>query len=93
MNIISKRRIRRRGRIALSVVVATAGILVSGATFVANASASLSPATATFVLLPGTGTTETGKQVTLPTFPPSADVEIAIDTTGSMSGGIADARK
>lgn len=91
MNIISKRGIRRRGRIALSVVVATAGILVSGATFVASASASLSPATATFDLLPGTGTTETGKQVTLPTFPPSADVEIAIDTTGSMGGGIADA--
>ena len=95
MNMRSKFGNRSRRRVALSGIVAlVAGVLATGATgaaFEASASASLSPATASFDLLPGTGTTETGKQVTLPTFPPSADVEIAIDTTGSMETGIADA--
>jgi hypothetical protein len=53
--------------------------------------ATLNPPTATFTLQPGTGTSETNKTVTLPTFPGRADVEIAIDTTGSMTGGINDA--
>jgi hypothetical protein len=56
----------------------------------AATSASLSPATNTVTLRAGTGTTET-KVVTVPATPPSADVEIAIDTTFSMSTGIADA--
>jgi len=56
------------------------------------AGASLSPTTAFFELLPGTGATETGKQVTLAAQPAAADVEIAIDTTGSMSASIAQAK-
>jgi len=56
------------------------------------ASATLSPTTAFFELLPGTGTSETGKQVTLAAQPAAADVEIAIDTTGSMGASIAQAK-
>jgi len=53
--------------------------------------ADLSPRQATFVIPPGTGMSETNKVVNLPQFPGHADIEIAIDTTGSMSTGIADA--
>ncbi len=92
MNVRSKLETRWRRIVALSGIVAlAAGVLATGPAFEGSASASLSPATASFDLLPGTGTTETGKQVTIPTFPPSADVEIAIDTTGSMTTGLADA--
>src|SRR5262245_6266623 len=54
-------------------------------------SAGLSPSSATVTLQPGTSTTET-KVVTIPAKPPSADVEIAIDTTGSMDATIAQAK-
>jgi Ca2+-binding RTX toxin-like protein len=53
--------------------------------------ASLSPPTATLTIQPGTSATET-KVVTIPAKPGSADVEIAIDTTGSMGGTIAQAK-
>src|SRR5712692_10491039 len=61
----------------------------------ATTSASLSPPSATFTLRAGDPilgvATETGKMASIPAKPPSADVELAIDTTGSMAGGIADA--
>jgi hypothetical protein len=72
----------------LAMTVGVPGFILADAP---SANASLSPPSATFTLQPGTGTTETGKTVTLPSVPPSADVEIAIDTTGSMAGGISDA--
>ncbi len=77
-------------KIALGAIVSFA--VVATVLVVASiGSASLSPSTATFTLRPGTGATET-KTVNIPATPPSADVEIAIDTTGSMAGGIADAK-
>ena len=79
-----------RRRISLGFFAAVAaGVLML--VVVVGGSASLSPTTASFTLAPGTGTSETGKMVTLPAVPASADVEIAIDTTGSMTDGIADA--
>jgi uncharacterized protein (TIGR03382 family) len=53
--------------------------------------ADLAPGTATFTLAPGGTATET-KVVTLPAKPTLADIEIAIDTTGSMSTTIARAK-
>ncbi len=79
----------RRKRIAVTVAAAAAFAVLALA---ATISASLTPSSATFTLRPGTGATETGKTVTVPAKPPSADVEIAIDTTGSMFDGIADAK-
>jgi hypothetical protein len=58
---------------------------------VASTGASLVPSSATFTLRAATNTSEVGKQVNVPATPPSADVEIAIETTGSMQGGINDA--
>ncbi len=73
------------GAIASLAVVATVLVVAS------IGSAGLNPASNTFTLRAGTGTTE-AKSVDVPAKPPSADVFIAIDTTGSMSGGIADAK-
>ncbi len=64
-------------------VAATFTALVAMLVLTSMAGASLSPTTAFFELLPGTGVTETGKQVTLAAQPGAADVEIAIDTTGA----------
>lgn len=55
------------------------------------AAADLSPATANFTVSAGGSVTET-KTVGVPAKPPTADIEIAIDTTGSMSGAIAQAK-
>jgi hypothetical protein len=54
-------------------------------------SGTLNPPTATFTIPPGSAMSETNKTVTLPTFPSSADIELAIDTTGSMGGAINEA--
>lgn len=55
------------------------------------ASAGLSPGTATFTVNPGGSVTE-NKTVTVPARPPKADIEIAIDTTGSMAPAISQAK-
>jgi hypothetical protein len=55
------------------------------------ARADLSPATGNFTVAAGGSVTET-KTVGVPAKPPMADIEIAIDTTGSMSGAIAQAK-
>jgi Mg-chelatase subunit ChlD len=55
----------------------------------------LSPAAATFTVRAGDptlGTVTEGKTVEVPAKPPKADIEIAIDTTGSMSPSIAQAK-
>jgi hypothetical protein len=78
---------KRKHGAALAALVAAAAVALA---LTAATEAGLSPPTASFTLRAGTGTTET-KTVTVPATPPSADVEIAIDTTGSMAAGIADA--
>ncbi len=55
------------------------------------AHATLAPATGTFTVSPGGSVTET-KTVGVPASPPKADIEIAIDTTGSMGPAIAAAK-
>jgi hypothetical protein len=81
---MTKRRFSAAAALVMSVAT-TAMVLV------ASTGASLVPSSATFTLRAGTSTSEVGKQVNVPATPPSADVEIAIDTTGSMQGGINDA--
>ena len=81
----------QRGRPRWFGTFAVLAALSAALVVAATTSASLSPASATFTVREGTGTVETGKEVTIPAKPPSADVELAIDTTGSMAGGIADA--
>lgn len=76
---------------------AVAFVLLLGATLAAAAttSATLSPATATFTLRAGDpvlGVATEVKTVGVPAKPASADVEIAIDTTGSMGPSIAQAK-
>jgi hypothetical protein len=82
---------RRFGLASVTALV----VLVVTMVFAATANADLTPASASFTLRAGDPTlgvaTETGKTVTIPAKPASADVELAIDTTGSMAGGIADA--
>src|SRR4051812_49277160 len=79
-----------RGRIALGAGAATvffATLVVASTGF-----ATLIPASNTFTLRPGTGATE-AKTAEVPAIrPSSADVEIAIDTTGSMGPTIAQAK-
>lgn len=60
-----------------------------------KSAALLSPASATFTLRAGDptlGTVTEPKTVDVPPKPPKADIEIAIDTTGSMSPSIAQAK-
>ncbi|HET8606773.1 MAG TPA: hypothetical protein VFL66_07050 [Gaiellaceae bacterium] len=82
---------RRFAPVALSVLLVSLVALATAAV----TTASLSPASATFTLRPGDATlgtaTET-KTVGVPTNPPKADIEIAIDTTGSMGPSINDAK-
>src|SRR5204862_37916 len=55
------------------------------------ATASISPASATLVIAAGSSGSE-NKTVGVPAVPPKADIEIAIDTTGSMGFSIAQAK-
>lgn len=73
---------------------ATACLLFLAIALIAASSgtATLSPSSATFTLRPGTGASE-AKTADVPGIrPSSADVEIAIDTTGSMGPSIAVAK-
>ncbi|HEY7332456.1 MAG TPA: PxKF domain-containing protein [Candidatus Limnocylindria bacterium] len=56
-----------------------------------RAQAELTPAETTLVIEPGGSGTEV-KTVTIPAVPPSADILIAIDTTGSMGASLAQAK-
>ena len=80
---------RRLPRVAMAAMLLSALIvLVSPG---GPAHATLTPATGTFTVSPGASVTET-KTVGVPASPPKADIEIAIDTTGSMGGAIAEAK-
>ncbi|HEX8156389.1 MAG TPA: vWA domain-containing protein [Solirubrobacteraceae bacterium] len=70
--------------------MATMMVLGAGL-FSAAASASISPTSATLTVNAGSSATE-GKTVGVPAVPAKADIEIAIDTTGSMAGAIAQAK-
>src|SRR5262245_26596363 len=74
----------------LAAATALAAVTVA-LVIAASSGAGLSPSSATVTLSPGSSTSET-KVVTLPAKPAKADVEIAIDTTGSMSASIAQAK-
>lgn len=78
----------RPRRLPFAVPVALAAAAVA---FPSGAAASLSPATASFTLAPGGHVTE-HKTIGIPATPPKADIEIAIDTTGSMGSTIAAAK-
>jgi hypothetical protein len=83
-----------RHRAAGILAVLTLG-LVAALIAVGTGSASVSPPSATFTLRAGDATlgtaTET-KTVDVPAKPPKADIEIAIDTTGSMQPSIDQAK-
>ncbi len=70
----------------LALIVAALAMLPAMA-MAAPAQAGLSPASATLEILAGDSANET-KTVTVPEVPTKADIEIAIDTTGSMGGAI-----
>src|SRR3954454_18143658 len=83
-----------RRRQTLTGAIAALVILVA---LVASTSsiASVSPASATFTLRAGDavlGVAHETKTVGVPAVPAKADIEIAIDTTGSMAGSIAQAK-
>lgn len=83
-------RVTRRVR-AFTALSALTGLLVLATTTTAG----LSPATATFTLRAGDpvlGVATETKTVTVPAKPLKADVEIAIDTTGSMDPTITQAK-
>jgi hypothetical protein len=61
------------------------------ASFGARANASVDPPTATLTIAAGASGTES-KSVGVPTKPPAADIEIAMDTTGSMGASIDQAK-
>jgi hypothetical protein len=81
-------------------LLATAALLIlaaGGASLVvaSRSSASLTPATASFTLRAGDPVLGVGtetKTVGVPAVPPRADIELAIDTTGSMGPSIAQAK-
>jgi hypothetical protein len=75
-------------RKALWAVSGAAALCALGAV---GATASLSPTTATLTIQPGASAKET-KTVGVPAVPPKADIEIAIDTTGSMDPSISQAK-
>lgn len=79
---------RRRiwGALAGGLVAVTAAALFAGA-----GTASLTPSSATYTVPAGGSITE-AKTVGIPALPPSADIEIAIDTTGSMQPTIDQAK-
>lgn len=86
------RKLRTRATLAsAAVVAAVVGMLVLSAA----GGASLSPATGSMTLRAGSATLGVGteaKTVGVPAKLPKADIEIAIDTTGSMGATIADAK-
>jgi len=82
---------RRARRLAAALAIGAAATT----TLIAGAGASVSPSSATFTLRAGDpvlGTATEHKTVGIPAVPPKADIEIAIDTTGSMSSTIASAK-
>ncbi|MGZ4353638.1 MAG: hypothetical protein ACXVZ4_08835, partial [Gaiellaceae bacterium] len=85
-------------RMRLRITPAALAVLLMSVVALATAAvtaASLSPASATFTLRAGDatlGTATEAKVVGVPTNPPKADIEIAIDTTGSMQSTINDAK-
>ncbi|MGH2942100.1 MAG: hypothetical protein ACRDLN_04925 [Solirubrobacteraceae bacterium] len=78
----------RTGRKAL---LAAAFMVVSVALFSPAAGASISPTSTTFTVKAG-GTATESKTIGVPAVPAKADIQIAIDTTGSMGGAIAQAK-
>jgi von Willebrand factor type A domain-containing protein len=80
-----RRRTRRR------TLLATGALIVCFLAITAWAAASLSPVSATLTINAGSSGTET-KTVGVPAVPPKADIEIAIDTTGSMQPSIDQAK-
>lgn len=78
---------RTRTRAAATAVVLGAAILAAPG----MATADISPTTATIEVKAGETGTE-AKTVTVPRLPAKADILIAIDTTGSMGGAIAQAK-
>ena len=82
----------KRVVLSLATVVTTAAAALA---FSGVGGAGLSPAANTFTLRAGDATLGTAtevKTVDVPAKPPKADIEIAIDTTGSMGPSIADAK-
>jgi hypothetical protein len=79
-----------RGQVGLLAALAAAGCS-GGAGIDREREATLSPPTASFTVRAGATVTE-AKTVDLPAKPPKADIEIAIDTTGSMGPSIAQAK-
>ena len=74
-------------------MTAAAAVALSGVGVFAgpSASADLTPTTATITLAPGESGTE-NKTVTIPALPQNADIVVAIDTTGSMTPAINQAK-
>lgn len=70
---------------------ALAAALLASGSWVGPAHADLAPAEGEVTVHAGQSATE-DKVVTIPEFPAKADIEIAIDTTGSMAGEIAQAK-
>jgi hypothetical protein len=79
-----KSRSGRFARVVFALIVA--GLLLSAA-----AQAAISPTASTLTLAPGASGTE-NKTVDVPEVPSRADIQIAIDTTGSMGGAIGQAK-
>src|SRR3954467_5015006 len=77
------------------ILLVVAAFAAAAAVVTAVAFATLSPSSAQFTLRPGDatlGTATEAKTVGVPVNPPKADVEIAIDTTGSMQPTIDQAK-
>jgi hypothetical protein len=76
--------IRRTGSLLLLPIVVLLSVSVAAAQ-------GLSPSSVMFTVAPGGSITEP-KTINVPAKPPKADIEIAIDTTGSMGPSIAQAK-
>jgi uncharacterized repeat protein (TIGR01451 family) len=74
-----------------SASIISSSILVLAALNTGLATATVDPPTATLTIPAGSSGTET-KTVGVPEVPPAADIELAIDTTGSMGPSIAQAK-
>ncbi len=79
------------GRVAPTRLVIAAAVAFSVAVLPAGGADSLTPAGTTLVLVPG-GSQTVEQVLHLDALPQKADVVIAVDTTGSMGGAIADAK-
>jgi Mg-chelatase subunit ChlD len=75
----------------LSVALATGAALLTGLAVSTPAAATLTPTTGTLTVPAGSSASE-AKVIDVPAVAPLVDIEIAIDTTGSMSGTIAQAQ-